>query len=104
MVTENNDLGVTLTDYEIEIIAKNRHAGIITMFVWKVPESNTEKVDGVFCQKVSLKDTSQKITTPYSASETDLTSFLLGPKTRLEVVLHGYDEIGRPILLHAKTF
>jgi len=96
-IRENNGVVVTLTDYEIEITTKNRLAGLITLFAWKVPESSIGSFNGVLGGKVCLKDSSAQISIPYPVSGTSLKDVFLGAEDRIRVTLHGYDEIGRPL-------
>ena len=103
-VIENNGVQVTFTDYDIEIMTRNRHAGVIAMFVWKVPESSMREFKGVLGEKVSIKDTSQILKVPISLTDTSLSSFILGAEDRFSIVLHGYDEVGRVLSLPVKKF
>jgi len=98
-VREINGVQVTLTDYDIKITSKNHHADLITLFAWKVPESSHLNFQRVIEQKVSLKKNSQtfSITNPTPASS--LKQFILGTQTQMNIVLHGYDEIGRQLLV-----
>ena len=94
-VREINGVQVTLTDYDIKINAKNLHAAVITRFAWKVPESSSQNFQRVIEQKVSLKGSSQtfSIANPYPTP--NFKQFILGTQTQMNIVLHGYDEIGR---------
>jgi len=103
-IRENNGVLVTLTEYEIEITTKNHNAGLITLFAWKVPESSTRSFKGVLEGKVCLKDSSEQISIPFSVSDTNLKDTILGAKDRIKVTLHGYDEIGRRLILSVKNF
>ena len=103
-VIENNGVQVTITDYDIEIMTKNRHAGVITMFVWKVPESSMRHLKGVLRQKISLRDTSQIFKIPIALPDPGISSLILGAEDRFHIVLHGYDEVGRVLSLPVKKF
>jgi len=98
-VIENNGVQVNFTDYDIEITTKNRYAGIITMFAWKVPESANRNLDGVIGHRISLKENSQTFSIPNPAVDTSLKSFILGAENQVRIVLQGHDEIGRPLSL-----
>ena len=96
-VAENTGVKVTITNYTIQLITKNRHAGIITTFAWKVPESSTKNIEGTIDQKISVKENSQTLTIPCPSLGTNFEAFILGSENKMKVVLQGYDEIGRPI-------
>jgi len=98
-VIENNGVSVTFTDYHIEIRTKNRHAGIITLFAWKVPESTIINLEGVIGHRVSLKEKSQTFSIPIPVFDTNLKSFILGSENHTKILLRGYDELGRPLSL-----
>jgi hypothetical protein len=102
-VTENNAVRVILTGYEIDMVTKNRHAPIITMFAWKVPEAVHQRHDGVFQSKISIKGSSEKVRIPIPSPKEDLKSVLLGRETQINVILKGHDEVGRPISLPANS-
>jgi hypothetical protein len=103
-VTENNGVYVTLTDYEMDMITKNHYATIITMLAWKVPEAVQQRHKGVFQSKITIKGSSEEVEIPVRASRTNLRSLLLGSETEINVVLKGYDEVGRQISLSADSF
>jgi hypothetical protein len=103
-VRETNGVGATLTDYRISITSENHRAGIVTMFVWKVPESSSQTYEGVIPQKCALKGSSRSISIPYSSPSNGLKALLLGTESQVNVVLRGRDEIGRevsvPVITH----
>ena len=103
-VRENNGVQVTLTDYEIEITTNNHRAGLITMFLWKVPEAQTVKAGGTLPQKVSLKESSARITLANPAPPKSLGSFFLGSRHSIRLFLRGHDEIGRPVSVPVSGF
>ena len=96
-VRETNGIGAILTDYRISIINENHHAGIVTMFAWKVPETSSQSYKGVIPQKCALKGDSKPITIPYSIPSNSLKALLLGTESQVKVVLRGRDEIGREV-------
>ena len=98
-VRENNGINITLTDYETRITTNNHHAGIITLFAWKVPKISIKSCEGVLPNKVSFNNISQTISIPNPIPERDLKSLILGSQNQVKIVLHGYDEIGRPLSL-----
>jgi len=101
-VRENNGVPVTLTDYHIEIRTKNRHAGIITMFAWKVPKSSIRNFEGGIERKISIQGNSQIINIPYPTSDTNLKSIVFGAEIQIKVVLLGYDEMARDLSIKVK--
>jgi hypothetical protein len=103
-VIENNGVRIILTDYNIKIAVKNRYARIITMFFWKVPEFSIKNFDGIFSVKVSLKENSKKLILPNPIPNTGFKPFILGIENQIEVILRGYDEIGRPLSFPVKKF
>jgi len=103
-VRENNGVQVTFTDYEVEITTNNHRAGVITMFLWKVPESRTVKAGGTLPQKVTVKESSARITLPNPAPPKSLGSFFLGSRHSSRLFLRGHDEIGRPVSVPVSGF
>ena len=97
VVRENNGVRVTLTDYYITITTKNRHAGIITMFAWKVPKSSRRNFEDVIQHKASFKGNSQKLSIPNPIPGTSFKHRILGSQKQIRILLRGYDEIGRQV-------
>jgi len=99
-VIENNGVRVDLTGYEIQIKTTNRHAGIITMFAFKVPDASVNNHQGVFKDRVSLCESSELITLPTPSRDNDgFAPLILGSKDKITIIIHGHDEIGQPICL-----
>ena len=96
-VRENNGVGVTLSDYHVKVTTKNRHAGIITLFAWKVPEIFSHNFEGVIQHKVSVKGNSQKLSIPNPIPGTSFNHHILGSQNKIRILLRGYDEIGRKV-------
>ena len=96
-VRENNGVEVILTEYEVELTTTNRHADIVTMFFMKVPKTASHTAQGMIEKKVSVKDNARTLSVACPASVSDLKSFLLGSESEIRIVLHGYDEVGRPV-------
>ena len=94
-VRENNGVQVTLTDYQIEISTENRHADLITLFAWKVPKHSFRSFRRILDRKISIKNNSQTFLIRKPLSDAAFKNFILGTKTRVSIVLRGYDEIGR---------
>ena len=96
-VREHNGVGVTLIDYYIMIKTKNCHAGIITMFAWKVPKISSQTFKGVIQHKVSIKSDSQNFSIPNPIPDTSFKNIILGSQNQIQILLRGYDEIGRKV-------
>ena len=103
-VRENNGVGITLTGYEVKLETTNRNAGVITMFFMKVPKAASHTAQGMIEKKVSVKDNAKTLAIRYPASVRDLKSLILGSETEVKIVLHGYDEIGRPVIIPVNEF
>jgi len=101
---ENNNVEVFLTDYHLKMTTKNRHANIITLFAWKVPDSAIQEFGGVFDRKIILKEKAETINIPHPPLDASLRSLILGSETRMDIVLQGHDEIGRPLSLRVNSF
>lgn len=96
-IAESNGVGVTLSDYQIHLTARNLHADLITLFAWKVPKRRITTMDGVIGQRIHIKGSSQRCLIPNPSAETGLKQILLGTEYRMKISLHGYDEIGREV-------
>ena len=103
-VRENNGVEIVLTEYEVKLTTTNRHADIVTMFFMKVPRAASHTAQGMIEKKVSVKDNARTLSVAYPASIRDLKSFMLGSETDLKIVLHGYVEIGRPVIIPVNEF
>jgi hypothetical protein len=102
-VREHNGVGVTLIDYDIMITTKNRHAGIITLFAWKVPKISSQTFKSVIQHKVSVKSNSQKFSIPNPIPGTGFKNIILGSQNQIQILLRGYDEIGRKVEVAVTT-
>jgi len=96
-VRENNGVRVILIDYHITVTAKNRHAGVITMFAWKVPKISSHNFEGVIQHKVSVKGNSQNLSIPNPIPGKSFKNIILGSQNQIQILLRGYDEIGRKV-------
>ena len=96
-VSESNDVGVTLTEYRATVVSTNRNARLITLFVWKVPESAVATYEGVLSTRLVLKNGTRRTAVSISTDENHLKSVLMGSNRAVDITLSGYDEIGRPI-------
>jgi len=96
-VRENNRVSVTLTDYQMEVTTQNRHAGLITLFAWKVPKCSHRNFKGVLDRKISIRGSSETVFIPTFSPETGLKQIILGSESRVAIILRGYDETGREL-------
>jgi hypothetical protein len=103
-VLENNGVEITLTEYEIEIAIRNHHAGVITMFFFKVPRGELKTTRGVLDRKMTVKDGSKTFLITSPSQVQNLKSMLLGTEMQAKITLKGYDELGRPITLPVQDF
>lgn len=104
-VIESAGAGATLTGYGIDLMTKNRHAEIITLFAWKVTETSRKTHEGTLRNPVYVKGTSETLHIPKPAySENAFKGLLLGTEIQLRIALCGYDELGRPISVPVTDF
>lgn len=103
-VREYNGVEIILTKYDVKLVTTNLHTDIITMFFMKVPKTTSYSAQGVLGKKVSIKDNATTFLVVYPASVRDLKSFLLGSECEVSIVLHGYDEVGRPVTIPISQF
>ncbi|MFZ4439114.1 MAG: hypothetical protein ACOYOS_11845 [Syntrophales bacterium] len=96
-VMETNGVGVTITEYQMTAAIRNSHARLITLFLWKVPETASTSYGGALPNRLSLNNSSGSITIPLSAVRGSLKSTLMGSKEDISITLTGYDEIGRQV-------
>ena len=96
-VRELNDVGVNLTGYDVSTLTKNRHASLITLFAWKVPESSVQEYQGVLDIGLHLRKSSDIATVYLHPRYHRLTAFILGARSITNINLTGYDEVGRQI-------
>ena len=96
-VRENNGVQVILTDYHIKITTKNRHAGIITLFAWKVPQISSHNFEGAIQHNVSAKGNSKNLSIPNPIPGTSFKNIILGSQNQVKILLRGYDKIGRKV-------
>ena len=93
--TEANGVGVILTDYRMKLSIMNRHAGLITLFAWKVPKGSTREFESVISNTIRLQSNSKTFNISCTAMDSRIKKLLLGAETQIEMTLKGYDEIGR---------
>lgn len=88
---------MTFTEYRMEINKIHRHAGIITLFIWKVPGFSKQNYEGVMEQKICLKGDTQTFNIPHHTLASNFKYLILGTETQMKIVLKGYDEISRQL-------
>lgn len=103
-VWENNDVEISLADFEIELIDRNKHAKIITMFYWKIPDKEVQKIKGALEEKIVIKNCKARFAIPYHPPEQNVKTFFYGSERQIKILLHGHDEIGRPLSLPVNSF
>ena len=96
-VSETNGVGVTITEYKMTAAIRNNHARLITLFLWKVPETDTSSYEGALPNRLSLNKSAGRTIIPLSDVEGSLKSFLMGSREDISITMTGYDEIGRSV-------
>lgn len=96
-VSETNGVGVTITEYHLTAVIRNNHARLITLFLWKVPETDTVSYEGALPNRLSLNKSSGRTIIPLSDVRGSLKSFLMGSREDILITMTGYDEIGRSV-------
>jgi len=102
-VKELNDIGVTLTGYTVSTLTENHHAGLITLFAWKVPKGSAQNYQEGFDKRLHLKKSSTTVTIYLHSKNHRLKSLIWGAKTITKIILTGYDEVGRHITVPVIT-
>ena len=96
-VSETNGVGVTMSDYRLTAAIRNNHARLITLFLWKVPETDTASYEGTLPNRLSLNKSSGRTIISFPNGKGSLKSLLMGSKEDISITLSGYDEIGRSV-------
>jgi hypothetical protein len=91
-----------ITDYHIIMKTTNRHAKLISLFAWKIPESKTMDMVGVFVEPVILNGNTLMLSIPSPPQDHGLGSIIIGAKYETTIVLQGYDEAGRKLSVAVK--
>jgi hypothetical protein len=100
---ESNGVGVTITEYRVDVTKTHVNARLITLFFWKVPESDDKSYEGALPQRIFLKNDSGRTILRIPNDETGLRAFLMGSTRAVNITLTGYDEIGRPVSVPVRT-
>jgi hypothetical protein len=96
-VTEANGVGATLIEYRISAETRYDHARLITLFFWKVPETENRIFDGALATRLFVRNGLARGVITMSDDRNPLRSLIMGSKQDLSITLTGYDEIGRPV-------
>lgn len=95
---EAHGVGVTLTRFSARLATTNTHAQMITLFAWKVPESDERTWQGPLSRELSLKgNEDQAWLSLDQPQQTFWRDQVLGAKHQLTLELLGQDELGRPV-------
>lgn len=96
-VRELNGVRVTLTNFRMTVSAVNRNARLITLFFWKVPESDIWTHEGALPRSLLLKKSVDKAVIAIHGDRVGLQTVLLGTQRNVSIEISGYDEVGRPV-------
>ena len=96
-VRELNGVRVTLTDFRMTVSAVHRNAGLITLFFWKVPESEVLTHEGALPRRLLLKNSTDKAVIGIHGDRIGLRTVLMGTQRDFSIEISGYDEVGRPV-------
>lgn len=100
--SESNGVRVTITEYRLTATVRHHHARFITLFLWKVPETDNISHEGALTHRLSLSNSSGLTTIPVLNGKNRLKSILMGSKDDISITLIGYDELGRSVSASVK--
>ncbi len=98
---ELNGVGVTLTHFRITVSEAHKNAKLITLFFWKVPDSDTMTYEGSLPRSLLLKNSTDKALIGIHNERTGLSTVLMGTERNVYTEIFGYDEIGRAVSVPA---
>lgn len=101
-VSESNGVGVTITEYRLTTAVRHHNARFITLFLWKVPETDNISHVEALPLRLSLNNSSGLTTIPVLNGKDRLKSILMGSKDDISITLIGYDELGRSVSASVK--
>lgn len=101
-VSESNGVGVTITEYRLNAAIRHHHARFITLFLWKVPETDNISHEEALPHRLSLSNNSGRTTIPIFNGKGSLKSILMCSKDDISITLIGYDELGRSVSTSVK--
>lgn len=96
-VRESNGVAVTLTDYRLEARTTNHHARAITLFAFKVPESDHWEHRSGLAQAMRLQSSAARQAIAKPVEGKGFKQAILGSQTALALTLSGHDQLGRPV-------
>ena len=96
-VGETNGVRVTLYEYEIKSERSFSRAGFVSYYIWKVPKSKRLSYGRTLGKPVIVCESSNLINIPLSCTDKSLSDYLLGASQTVEIILKGYDEVGRAV-------
>ena len=102
-VRELNGVRVTLTDFRMTVSAVHRNAGLITLFFWKVPESEVLTHEGALPRRLLLKNSTDKAVIGIHGDRIGLRTVLMGTQRDVSIEISGYDEVGRPVSVPVRS-
>lgn len=100
-LTEINGVAVTLVSADISISKKNRFAGMINYFIWKVPFGSNESFTTAL-SPVEICGGTSVVQIDISRFQKKLMDWLLGASMEFELNIKGVDEIGRDVSVDIK--
>ncbi|MBU4492013.1 MAG: hypothetical protein KKD69_06075 [Euryarchaeota archaeon] len=101
-VSESNGVGVTITEYRLTAAVRHHHARFITLFLWKVPETDNISHVEALPLRLSLSNSSGCTTIHIFNGKDRLKSIFMGSKNDISITLIGYDELGRSVSASVK--
>jgi hypothetical protein len=102
-VRELNGVRVTLTDFRMTVSAVHKNARLITLFFWKVPESDVLSHEGALPRSLLLKNSTDKAMIGIHADQIGLRTVLMGTRRDFSIEISGYDEVGRPVSVPVRS-
>ena len=97
-VSETNNVSVNFSSAKIKLMQKNRFAGAISFFIWKVPPDRQEIIS-IPIDPFKIQGDSHEFTFPASIFHKNVSDYLLGADVTRSITLQGYDELGKEIRL-----
>lgn len=96
-IAETNNVRVTMTGYRLTNTVRHDHARLITLFLWKVAESEIVTREEALPSRLSLNGNAARLFIPIPNQAGKLKASLMGSKGNISITITGYDEIGRPV-------
>lgn len=96
-IAETNNVGVTMIGYRLSNMIRHDHARLITLFLWKVAESEIITREEALLSSLSLNGNAARLFIPIPNQAGKLKASLMGSKGNISITITGYDEIGRPV-------